>query len=249
MNGWTSFPTNWWETRYRTLNPIFLEVSVRSDHNFLPSEYLSYADEVLNETTKPRTKPRTVSIWLLIANECGVNLEIAVTTAQNSDDYHDRQERGSSLVATAEKKRTSSKISSKTVALNLWKLHAAKSGLAAGILLKTRVRWNYNRNKNSAAVEMKDKPGWSVGPGDKKWGRMRCEGAGQPVYKNEFSDRRHNEVHLAVTLNARTDQGDQDIKFLITGCDPNGVIQAEAPNCWIFGYLVRAMTFRHQTLF
>ena len=76
---------NQWESiTERTLNPIFLEVSVRSDHNFLPSEYLSYADEVLKETTKPKTKPRTVSSWLLIANECGVNLETAVTTVRES---------------------------------------------------------------------------------------------------------------------------------------------------------------------
>lgn len=120
--------------------PMFLEVSVRSDHNFLPSEYLSYADEVLNETTKPSTKPRTVSIWLLIANECGVNLETAVTTVRSSDDWYRRQGRESSLVATAEKKRTSGQMSLKTVALNLWKLHAAKSGLAAGMLLKKKVR-------------------------------------------------------------------------------------------------------------
>ena len=40
----------------------FLEASVSADHNFLPSEYLSYAEEVRNETTKPSTKPSTVII-------------------------------------------------------------------------------------------------------------------------------------------------------------------------------------------
>lgn len=64
----------------RTPIAKFLEARVSADHNFLPSEYLSYAEEVRKETTKPSTKPSTVIIWLLIPKLCLVNSDTVVTT-------------------------------------------------------------------------------------------------------------------------------------------------------------------------
>ena len=56
-------------------------------------QYLSYAEDVLNEITKPRTVPSTVKSWLLIPRWCSVFSETKQTTRQklSARSKHDRR--------------------------------------------------------------------------------------------------------------------------------------------------------------
>ena len=86
----------------RTIMARFLDAIEMLVHIFLPSWYLrgiggrkqirkqrirmhlSYAEDVLNEITKPRTKPRTVKSWFDTPNFTSVCSETTTTTVNSS---------------------------------------------------------------------------------------------------------------------------------------------------------------------